>query len=277
MSYDTILYSRDDGVAVITLNRPEKLNALNIAMRAETVKALEVAADDDDVNVIVIKGEGRAFCSGYDISPDAEETGWVTGDDGLALSRRYMREYTEQWVRSIWENPKPVIAQVQGYCLAGGFDLVQACDLIVASDDARFGLPEGRFGAVLLGFLPWTIGMRKSKEVLFTTREFTAEEMYDAGLLSRVVPRESLEAEVTEMAKAMARIPFETLYFSKLAINESYEVAGLRSSIRQSYAINSLAHLTDGAIKEWAEIRSTKGVKAALAWRDADWQSSPPE
>lgn len=268
MTYQMILYDLHDAVATITLNRPAKLNALNNQLREEICTALAVGEADDAVRVFVIKGAGRAFSSGADISGDPAESGWLATEDGMAMSRRYRRQYTAQWMEHIWDNEKPVIAQVHGYCLGAAADMANACDFIIAADDAQIGFPEGRFGGVLMAFLPWTVGMRKAKELLITADNMNAEDAWRLGMINKIVPLSELDTAVRKFATKIAKMPRETAYFGKIEVNRVFEIAGLRSALLQSFDLNVLSKQTEGAAGEWSRIRREKGMKAALEWRD---------
>lgn len=268
MAYEMILFDIADGVATITLNRPRILNAMNTQLREEVCAALDAGEADDDVAVMVIKGAGRAFSSGADISGDHNESAWITSEDGMAMNKRYRREFTSMWMDHIWDNPKPVIAQVHGYCLGMAADLANACDFIIAADDAQIGFPEGRFGGVLMASLPWTIGMRKAKELLITAENIGAEDAWRLGMINRIVPADELDEAVNKFAQTIVKMPRETAYFAKLEVNRVYEIAGLRSAQSQSYDLNILAKLTQGATQEWGRVRREEGMKAALEWRD---------
>ena len=268
MSYEMILFDVADGVGTITLNRPKILNAMNTQLREEVCAALDASEADDDVRVMIIKGAGRAFSFGADLAGGEKESGWITSEDGMAMNRRYRREFTSMWMDHIWDNAKPVIAQLQGYCLGMAADLANACDFIIAADDAQIGFPEGRFGGVLMASLPWTVGMRKAKELLITVEKMSAEDAWRLGMINKIVPAEELDEAVRKFAQTIVKMPRETAYFAKLEVNRVYEIAGLRSAQSQSYDLNILSKLTQGATQEWGSMRKEKGMKAALEWRD---------
>src|SRR6266508_2038957 len=198
MTYDapgdgSVLLIEDVGpVRRLTLNRPDKLNALNGELVEALSRALAEVENDDGVSVLILRGAGRAFCAGYDLEEDAgtgpmDSAGWY-GE--LERSAARMLE--------LIDHPKPVIAQVHGYCLAGGTDLMLACDLCLCSDDALFGYPDIRFGSgVVTMLLPWVIGARKAKELLFTGEDrVPAEEALQIGLVNRVVPAGELDVMI---------------------------------------------------------------------------------
>jgi enoyl-CoA hydratase/carnithine racemase len=250
----------------LTMNRPKALNALNGALLGALQEALAAAAEDDAVRVLILRGAGRAFCSGYDLNEDAnagtkDSKGWYeelkrSADDMLAF----------------FDHPKPVIAQVHSYCLAGGCDLMMVCDLCVASDDARFGEPEIRFGSgVVTMVMPWVIGSRKSKELLFTGEDrVTAEEAKAIGLVNRVVPRDDLDDATLALANEIAKNDPFAVSLQKRAINAMWEAQGFREAIDANVALDTMIETADlPEREEFRAITLDKGLKEAIAWRDA--------
>jgi enoyl-CoA hydratase len=239
----------------LTLNRPAKLNALTHELVEALDHAIADAAADPDVRVIVIAGAGRAFSAGYDLSEEAVEriespVAWrgVLARD-VAVTMR------------IWDCPKPVIAQVHGYCVAGGLELAMACDLVVASEDAQFGEPEIRYGSAPVTLLmPFLVGQKKTRELLFTGDLVDAREAQRIGLVNRVVPHDELAAEVDRLADRLARTPPEVMAPTKRMLNRAME-AGIDLG-----AIVNAADTPEQ--REWDEIVRRDGLKAALAWRD---------
>ncbi len=185
------------------------------------------------------------------------------------MHRRYEEEYSAEWFRNIWENPKPVVAQVQGYCIGLAMDLVNNCDFVVASKDAVFERPEIRFGGVLTAMLPWLVGIRRSKEILLLGRRIDAEIAHEIGLTTAVVEPGDLDSEVWALLDEIVSLPAEGMYFGKLAINRAVEASGLREALHYSYALNVMSNHSEGAAKNWATIRAEKGLDEALRWRDA--------
>lgn len=219
MAFETIIYEKKDNVAWITLNRPDKLNAQNDALRAEVIAALEQANSDGEVRVIVLTGAGdRAFSAGADISQFPE---WQPLNV-IQRSKGARRPYTV-----IREIPKPVIAMVNGLALGGGCELAMACDIIIASDKARFGQPEISVGVIPGGggtqILPRLVGEKKAKEMVFTGDFISAEEAWRLGMVNRVVPAEKLREAVEEViAKLKSKSP-AILKLAKIAVNRSLE------------------------------------------------------
>ena len=243
----------------LTLNRPDKLNAISSELRNGLTDAIAEAADDDRVRVIAIAGAGRAFCSGYDLSGAAPSTAWawreVLGEDIAATL-------------AIWSCPKPVIAQVHGYALAGGLELAMACDLIVAADDAQLGEPEIRFGSAPVTLLmPFLIGQKKTRELLMTGDLIDAEEAHRIGLVNRVVARDRLAEEVDALADRLARVPPDVMAPTKRMLNRAMDAAGLAAAVEMGLDLQSFINMSETA-REFDAIVRAEGLKAALAWRD---------
>ena len=237
---DQILYEVDERVAVITLNRPEVANAQN----AELLDALDAAwtraASDEDVRVIVLRGNGRHFSSGHDLkdrwpAPKEITLEWIYN----AEARRYL-EYTLRW-RNI---PKPSIAAVQGKCIAGGLMLCWPCDLIIAAENAQFSDPVVRMGigGVEYHGHTWELGPRKAKEILFTGRAMTAEEAEKVGMVNRVVPLEELDGATMELAKQIAEMHPFALRQAKRAVNQTLDVQGFYAAIQSVFDIHETGH-----------------------------------
>ena len=243
----------------LTLNRPAKLNAISAELREALSAAVAAAVDDERVRVIVIAGAGRAFCSGYDLSEaqPVDAWGWreVLAADVAAIL-------------AIWRCPKPVIAQVHGYALAGGLELAMACDLIVAADDARLGEPEIRFGSAPVTLLmPFLIGQKRTRELLMTGDLIDAREAERIGLVNRVVAADELAAEVDRLADRLARVPPDVMAPTKLMLNRSMEAAGFGDAVQIGLDLQSFVNMSETS-RAFDEIVRRDGLKAALAWRD---------
>ena len=259
----------------LTMNRPSRLNALSNELVETLSGALARAAADDGVRVVILAGSGRAFCAGYDLKEEAEHVkehgqldvaGWQA-----ALGKDLGR------MMEIFDHPKPVIAQVQGYCLAGGCDLMMMCDLAVASDDAMFGEPEIRFGSgVVTMVMPWLIGARAAKELLLTGEDrVTADEARRVGLVNRVVPRDELESATLALANEIAILDPVAISMTKRSINRSLEVAGFREALQANVDIDAVIEAAEvPERKEFSRIRDEQGLKAAIAWRDARFRGA---
>jgi enoyl-CoA hydratase len=248
----------------LTLNRPTKLNALNHDLVDALADAVDEAGEDPDVRVVVIAGAGRAFCSGYDLGEDqpANAVEW----------RRVLARDVAQTMR-IWHSPKPTIAQVHGYCLAGGLELAMACDLLVAADDAQLGEPEIRFGSAPVTLLmPFVIGQRKARELLYTGDVIDAAEAARIGLVNRVVPREQLATEVDALADRIARASTDVLVLTKRMLDRTMAAAGFLDALDAGIDLGAI--INDGPEqREFDAIARRDGLKAALAWRDARYDA----
>jgi len=244
----------------LTLNRPEKLNALSAELRDALTDAVADAAADDRVRVIVIEGVGRAFCSGYDLSEEQPDSAWgwreVLGRDVAATL-------------AILHCPKPVIAQVHGYAVAGGLELAMACDLVVAAEDAQLGEPEIRFGSAPVTLLmPFLIGQKKTRELLLTGDLVSGTEAARIGLVNRAVPADRLAAEVDVLADRLARVEPDVMAPTKLMLNRAMDAAGFAAAVEMGLDLQSFINMSD-ASREFDAIVRRDGLKAALAWRDA--------
>ena len=267
---DDVLLVEDLGpVRRLTMNRPNALNALNGALMRALVEALDDAASKDDVRVLILRGAGRAFSAGYDLNEDA-----AAGVQDSAAWHAELRHSTEQMLRIV-EHPKPVIAQVHSYCLAGGTDLMLACDLAVAADDSYFGYVDVRFGSgVVSMFLPWVIGVRAAKELLFTGEDrIPAGEALRLGLVNRVVPRDRLDDETLALAEEIAKNEPFVVQTTKRAVNRVWEVAGFRAALEANTELDTVIETANlPARDEFRRITQEQGLKAAIAWRDARYR-----
>ena len=253
----------------LTLNRPASLNALNGELMEALEDAFEAAAGDDEVRVVVLRGAGRAFCAGYDLKQDAEE-----GTKDAAGWHRELDRDTRRLLR-ILELPKPVIASVHSYCLAGGMDLMLACDLAVAADDAVFGYVDIRFGSGIVSmFLPWIVGVRAAKELVFTGQDrIPAAEAHRIGLVNRVVPRPELDDATLALAEEIAKNEPFVVGTMKASINRVWQLSGLRAALDANTELDVMIETANlPARDEFRRITQEEGLKAAIAWRDARYR-----
>jgi enoyl-CoA hydratase len=243
----------------LVLNRPAKLNAISAELREALVDAVAAATADDRVRVIAIAGAGRAFCAGYDLSEAAPPTAWEWRD--------VLRRDVDATL-AIWSCPKPVIAEVHGFVLAGGLELAMACDLIVAADDAQLGEPEIRFGSAPVTLLmPFLVGQKKTRELLLTGDLISATEAERIGLVNRVVPGVDLAAAVDSLADRLARVPPDVMAPTKLMLNRAMDAAGFAAAVELSLDLQSFVNMSETA-REFDAIVRRDGLRAALAWRD---------
>ncbi len=276
MDYSTVIYEKvEDKIRRLTLNRPEKLNAMSPKLLQELDDVFNTFEDDPDASVLIIRGAGRAFCAGYDLnagssssSAPAPSTHSRPRRFTVSMDRVMCQRIVNRWQR-LWSLPKPTIAQVHGFCLAGATEFVGHCDIVFASEDATFGHPAGRQLGVLpsLSLWPVLMGPRKSKEYFFTGDSMTAREALDWHLVNRVYPREKLEEETLNYARRVALVSVELLALHKAAVNRYLEVTGFRAAEQSSADIDVIAHNTE-AVKAWFEMQRTMGLKGALSERD---------
>jgi enoyl-CoA hydratase len=284
MAYETILYDVGDAVATITLNRPERLNTIVPPMPDEFRTAIDEAALDPAVKVIVVRGAGRAFCAGYDfgegfhhwdhlMTTDGE---WDPGKDfltGTAYGPTYQ-------FMSMWRVPKPVIAQVHGWCVGGGSDTALCADIVIAADDAQIGTPYSRmWGCYLSGMWIHRLGLAKAKEHALTGKPLSGAEAAEAGLINRAVPFAELERAVAAQAAELASIPSSQLAAMKLIVNQAYENMGLASTQTLGPILDGLMRNTPDA-RRFIETAARDGVAAATAQRDGpfgDYSQAPEE
>ena len=284
--FETILYGVDDAVATITLNRPESLNTIVPPMPEEVEAAVELAVRNAAVKVIVVRGAGRAFCAGYDfgggfhhwdelMTSDGE---WDPGKD-FAFSTAPALAPTQK-LMSVWRAPKPVIAQVHGWCLGGGSDFALCADLVIASEDARIGTPYSRmWGAYLSGMWIYRLGLAKAKEHALTGKPLSGTEAAEVELINRAVPFAQLEEEVAATARQLAAIPASQLAAMKLVVNHAYENMGVASTQTLGPILDGLMRNTPDARRFIAQAERD-GVPAAVADRDAlfgDYSQAGPE
>jgi len=247
----------------LTLNRPDKLNAISAELRDSLLTAVQTAAADPAVRVIVINGAGRAFCSGYDLSEGAPADAWAW--------REVLAEDVEATL-AIWRCPKPVIAQVHGYALAGGLELAMACDLVIAAEDAQLGEPEIRFGSAPVTLLmPFLVGQKKTRELLFTGDLVDGRQAARIGLVNRAVPLDHLEAEVETVADKLARVPEDVMAPTKLMLNRAMEASGFLAAVESGLDLQSFVNMSETA-RAFDEIVRRDGLRAALRWRDERYE-----
>jgi len=254
----------------LVLDRPDKLNALSHGLVDALDRAIEAAGDDPDVRVVVIEGAGRAFSAGYDLSEEVDEV-----IEGSLRWRDLLARDVAVTLR-VWDCPKPVIAQVHGYCLAGGLELAMACDLIVAAEGTMLGEPEIRYGSAPVTLLmPSLIGQKKTRELLLTGDLIEAGEAERIGLVNRVVPMDQLATSVEALADRLARTPPEVMRLTKQMLNRAQEASGLREAVAAGLDLGAIINAADTPEqREWDAIVRSDGLKAALAWRDRRYDAT---
>lgn len=248
----------------LTLNRPDKRNALSNALRAELFAALEAADRDPDVRVTVIRGAGSCFSAGYDLSAEGarQPLPYFTADG----AGQWARHVVEGCFR-IWDLAKPVIAQVHGWCLAGGSELAAACDLVYVARDARIGYPPVRtMSPPDTQFHAWFCGLRPAMEMMLTGDAMDGEEAVRAGFANRAFAPDALEAETLALAERVAIIPTDVQQLNKRSVHRAMEIMGLRAAVRAGADLQALALTTESSKAMFAAFR--EGVKHGLATRD---------
>jgi enoyl-CoA hydratase len=248
----------------ITLNRPEKRNALNHALRGGIIQALQEADQDPEILVMIVRGAGKCFSAGYDLGSgnEGQELPWFTpGGEG-----HWPRHVTQGWM-SIWELAKPVIAQVHGYCLAGGSELATCCDLVYMADDAEMGYPAVRFGVPDNHFHVWFVGMRKAMEMMLTGDSISGVEAARRGWANASFPAEDLEQKVLEVARRIATVPPDLVQLNKRVVHRQMEIMGLHTGIRAGSELCALGMHQKG-MHEFLAQTQKKGLTEALQDRD---------
>ncbi|MCW3038099.1 MAG: enoyl-CoA hydratase [Solirubrobacterales bacterium] len=285
-TYETLLYAVDGPVATITLNRPDALNTIVPPMPQELERAVGRAVRDAAAKVIVLRGAGRAFCAGYDFGGGFHHWGeqletdgaWDPGKDFVMATAPEVSP-TQQFM-SVWRAPKPVIAQVHGWCVGGGSDFALCADLVVASEDAVIGTPYSRmWGASLSGMWLYRLGLSRAKFHALTGRPLSGREAADVELINEAVPFARLEARVAELAGELARIPSSQLAAMKLVVNQAYEHMGLHATQTLGPILDGLMRNTPDA-RRFIQTAERDGVRAVVAERDGpfgDYSQAPPE
>ena len=248
----------------LTLNRPDKRNALSNQLRGLVFDALRAADAEASIRVTIIRGAGPCFSAGYDLAADlgAERPYPTAGGDGS-----WPRHVVEGWF-AIWDLAKPVIAQVHGWCLAGGTELAAACDLVYAADDAQIGYPPVRLMSPPdMQFHPWLAGMRQAMELMLTGDAISGTEAARIGLVNRALPAADLERHVLGVAERVAKIPGELQQINKRSVHRAMEIMGMRAAIRAGTELQALAFHQPASLAYRAEIKQNLG--RALKERDA--------
>jgi enoyl-CoA hydratase len=273
MDLSTLTYEKDGHVATVTLNRPEAANAISGTMRDELDLVVDDLEVDDDIRAVIVKANGRSFCSGYDMlggtgggaaySREKRSASWV---------RRNFHLSRERWLR-LWRVRQVTIGVVHGNCLAGGVDLIGALDLVFAAEDARIGQPQGRAMGELhiFGMWPVHLGMRRSKEWLFTGDSMTGTEAAEIGLVNRAVPAAEVEAVARAYAERVAHIPLDMLYSHKDAIHRWFDAMGIMAGMASANDLDAI-DFTGPTMAEFGRRIADDGFKSALEWRDGPFR-----
>jgi enoyl-CoA hydratase len=260
----------------LTLNRPEKRNALNNRLRAELLDTLRAADADPAVSVSIVRGAGPCFSAGYDLSADnrVDQPYYSAGGAG-----QWSRHVVDGWF-AIWDLAKPVIAQVHGYCLAGGSELASACDVVFVADDAQIGYPAVRLMSPPdMQYHPWLVGMRRAMELMLTGDAMSGREAAACGFATRAFPAAELERRTLEFAERAATIPTELQQLNKRSVHRAMEIMGARAAIRAGTEIQALAFTTEASRAYLSQFRRDGGsVREQLDRRDGafgDYRTRP--
>jgi enoyl-CoA hydratase len=284
MPYQTILYEADGAIATITLNRPERLNTIVPPMPDEIEAAVAEANRDRAVRVIVLRGAGRAFCAGFDFSGDFEhfkdllstDGRWDPGKDMIGATSAFVAPVPK--FMSMWRSPKPVIAQVHGWCVGGGSDMALCADLVIASEDAQIGTPYSRmWGCYLTGMWLYRLGLTRAKWHALSGEPLSGKEAAAIELINKAVPFAQLEDEVRRTTERLAQIPLSQLAAMKLIVNQAYENMGLHSTQTLGPILDGFMRNTPDALR-FIETAAKEGVGAAVAKRDGpfgDYSQAP--
>ncbi|MFN0093374.1 MAG: crotonase/enoyl-CoA hydratase family protein [Dehalococcoidia bacterium] len=275
--YNTIVYEVERGRARITLNRPEKLNALSQELQTELNQALWEADNDVNVHAVILRGAGRAFSAGYDLTPLANRRAAGADESYTAVYRggrtfdddAWNLEKSQRLRMAIFDMHKPVIAQIHGFCLAGGTDVAFLCDIIIAAEDATIGFPPARaMGALPNNMWIYNCGPQWAKRLFLTGDSVSGAEAAKIGLVLKAVPSEYLTQEVEALVDRMVMIDTDLLSANKRIVNLQLELMGARTIQRMAAENDARAHLAP-SVREFGRIAGEQGLKAALHWRDA--------
>ena len=272
MDFGTVIYESKDRVATLTLNRPERLNAISETMPEDIATAFNHASADDSVHVVVLTGAGRGFCSGYDLKSFAEKTGTNPGIQEMPwdamIDYNFMNRCTQNFM-TIWRCSKPVIAKINGDAIAGGSDIALCCDITIMNEKARIGYPPARvWGCPTTAMWVYRLGLEKSKYMLFTGNLISGKKAEEMGLVFQSEPLKELDYTVQQLTDRIKGVPKNQLMMMKMMVNHAYEKMGLSST-------QSIATLFDGIARHSPEgIRFKQraeevGFKQAVSERDS--------
>ena len=273
----TVLYEKDGLIGRVTLNRPEKLNAINDDMPRDLEEAITLANDDPDVSVIILSGNGKAFCSGYDLSEYAK------GNELNKFTQKMpwdpIKDYQTMWndtqhFMSIWKSLKPVICKVHGFAIAGGSDIALCSDMIIMADNAEIGyMPSRVWGTPTTAMWVHRIGPEKAKKMLFTGDKINGKEAEKIGLVLESVSPANLDERVETLANRIKTVPINQLAMQKMVINQYMETSGITQMQRLSTIFDGISRHSPEGIQFQKRVEE-KGWKEAVRERDQglyDW------
>jgi enoyl-CoA hydratase len=275
-----VRYEERDAIAIITIDRPEKLNTLTEHVVQGVADGIDAATASPNVRAVVLRGEGRVFTAGYDLTGGAE-SGWSSHYDAPSVTSRegawdpvrdyqWMRQNVERFMK-IWHCPKPVLGQIHGFAVGGATDLVLCCDQLFMAEDAHIGYAPSRiFGTPTTMIWVYRLGLEHAKQFLLSGRAIDAATAYRIGLVSEVYPADELAARVEEHANRFRHIPANQLALNKLLINQAFENMGLRTTQLLGTLFDGMTRHTEEAYR-WAESFSEKGFREVIRERDRPW------
>ena len=266
MTFETIEFSQQGPVAILTLNRPDKLNSITKTMLDELNAALDDIEGNDSILTLVLNGNGRAFCAGFDLKAGSEAKRKGVADWRPAI------QYDFDVIMRFWHLSKPTIAAVHGYALAAGFELALACDMTICESNSLFGEPEVRFGSSIVAMLlPWYTNPKRAKKILLSGQDrMGAQEALDFGIVNEIVDQNEGLNRAIELAREVALMDPDSVKLTKQAINRSYEIMGLNQALAMGVDTSVLIESLDTPLRrEFNKILDSEGLKAALAWRES--------
>jgi enoyl-CoA hydratase/carnithine racemase len=280
MAYETLLYAVADRVCTITLNRPERFNAIERLMPREIRAAVEAAERDPDVHVIVVKGAGKGFCGGYDLKKFAERSDNDSASGSQEMPWDPTLDFAGMWrntqdFMALWRSRKPTIAQVHGAAVAGGSDIALCCDFLIMAEDARIGYPPARvWGVPTPAMWVYRLGPQAAKRLMMTGDLITGREAAEIGLALRAVPEPELEAAVEALVARLKGVPRNQLMMTKMVVNQAYENMGLATTQMLATFFDGVARHSPEGI--WFRERAEEvGFKQAVAERDSGEPIAP--
>jgi len=264
MAFTNLLLDKHELIGTLTLNRPEKLNAMTPSLIAEMGEALTEVEKDPEIKILIVRGAGRAFCTGYDLTVSMGEGG--AERHTLDSDQRSLQRYVEHWLR-LRDLPKPVISMVHGYCLAGGSQLAISTDIIFVAENASIGFPSIPAGAgYVSSFWNWMIGPHRTKYMAFLPgSRITGKEAEAIGFATRAFPAESLESETYDYARRVTKVPAQKLRLEKLAINRAMDIQGFRTAVLAGAEFDAIFHFGPGN-EEIRAVQKERGLKGAIQW-----------
>ncbi len=273
--YEEIIYEVNDRIARITLNAPEKRNALSFRMRDEVVFALKQAESDDDVSVVLIDGAGSSFCSGYDLAPrdpNYKKSGPIQSRHFDTWTDQFARSCVTDWL-TIWDLLKPVVAKIHGHCVAGGTEILSMVDIAFVADDARIGYPAMR-GMTTPDtlYFPWKMSMAQAKYLQLTGNSVTGKEAADMGWVAKSFPSDELEDQVMRELRPMAKIAPDLMAANKQSLNQAYEIMGFKTALSMGWSWHALSSSMRPGARDFGQAMRDGGLRGALEWRDGDFK-----